>query len=57
MKDAQYRIIKLKRDHPEISQRLMYGKFKSVSEAERTAKLTVYFLDSQAILARLISLM
>lgn len=34
---SKYRIAKLKRDHPEIAQRLMDGEFKSVSEAERAA--------------------
>jgi len=34
---AQYRIAKLKRDHPEIADRLEQGVFKSVSEAERAA--------------------
>ena len=33
----QYRIAKLKRDHPEIADRLEQGVFKSVSEAERAA--------------------
>ena len=33
----KYRIAKLKRDHPEIAQRLMDGEFKSVSAAERVA--------------------
>jgi len=34
---AKYRIAKLKRDHPDIAQRLMNGEFKSVSQAEREA--------------------
>lgn len=33
----KYRIAKLKRDHPEVAQRLMDGEFKSVSAAERAA--------------------
>ena len=32
-----YRIAKLKRDHPEIAQGVIDGKYKSVSEAERAA--------------------
>ena len=32
-----YRIAKLKRDYPDIAQRLMDGEFKSISEAERAA--------------------
>jgi len=34
---AEYRIAKLKRDHPETAQRLMDGEFKNVAEAERAA--------------------
>ena len=34
---SKYRIAKLKRDHPDIAQRLMDGEFKSVSAAEREA--------------------
>lgn len=36
---AEYRMAKLKRDHPEIAQRAAAGEFKSVSEAERAAGL------------------
>jgi len=36
----KYRIAKLKRDNPEVAQRLMDGEFKSVSEAERAAGLS-----------------
>ncbi len=34
---ASYRVAKLKRDHPEIAERLAAGEFKSVSAAERAA--------------------
>ena len=34
---SNYRIAKLKRDHPQIAERLEAGEFKSVSEAERAA--------------------
>ena len=34
---AEYRIAKLKRDHPEIARRLMDGEFKNVADAERAA--------------------
>ena len=34
---AKYRIAKLKRDHPDIAERMANGEFKSVSEAERAA--------------------
>jgi len=33
----EYRIAKLKRDHPDVAQRLIDGEFKSVSAAERAA--------------------
>lgn len=32
---SKYRIAKLKRDHPEIAERMIAGEFKTVSEAER----------------------
>ena len=32
---SKYRISKLKRDHPEIAERMIAGEFKTVSEAER----------------------
>ena len=53
----QYRKAKLKRDFLEIAEHLCNGEFKNEAEAERAAKITVCFFDSQAILARLISLM
>jgi hypothetical protein len=34
---SKYRIAKLKRDHPEVAQRLMDGEFKTVRQAERAA--------------------
>ena len=34
---SKYRIAKLKRDHPEIAERMIAGEFKTVSEAEREA--------------------
>jgi hypothetical protein len=34
---SDYRISKLKRDHPEIAERLMQGEFKTVRDAERAA--------------------
>jgi hypothetical protein len=34
---AKYRIAKLKRDHPEVAERLAAGEFKTVAEAERAA--------------------
>ena len=35
--DSSYRIGKLKRDHPEVAERLCNGEFKNVREAERAA--------------------
>ena len=37
--NSAYRIARLKRDHPELVERIMTGEFKSVSEAERAAGL------------------
>ena len=37
--NSAYRIARLKRDHPELAERIMAGEFKSVSEAERAAGL------------------
>jgi len=34
---ATYRIAKLKRDHPDVAERLEAGEFKNVAEAERAA--------------------
>ena len=53
---AAYCIAKLKRDYPEIAERLCNGEFKNVAEAERTAKITDCFFDSQATLVCLIPL-
>lgn len=36
---STYRLGKIKRDHPELAERIMAGEFKSVSEAERAAGL------------------
>ena len=36
---SAYRLGKIKRDHPELAERIMAGEFKSVSEAERAAGL------------------
>jgi hypothetical protein len=36
--DATYRVRKLRRDHPEIADRLAAGEFKSVAAAERAAR-------------------
>lgn len=39
---AAYRVAKLKRDHPDIAERLAAGEFKSVSAAERAAGVETY---------------
>ena len=37
--NSAYRISRIKRDRPELAERIMAGEFKSVSEAERAAGL------------------
>ncbi len=37
---STYRLGKIKRDHPQLAERIMAGEFKSVSEAERAAGLS-----------------
>jgi 2-oxo-4-hydroxy-4-carboxy--5-ureidoimidazoline (OHCU) decarboxylase len=36
---SEYRLGKIKRDHPELAERIIAGEFKSVSEAERAVGL------------------
>ena len=36
---SAYRLGRIKRDHPELAERIIAGEFKSVSEAERAAGL------------------
>jgi len=47
-----YRIAKLKRDHPKVADRLVAGEFKSVSAAEREAGLSRPLLSSVEKVAR-----
>ena len=37
--NSAYRVSRIKRDHPQLAERILKGEFKSVSEAERAAGL------------------